>query len=368
MPSRSLASWVDVGRRVAEARKAADLSQEELAGRLGLDRTAVSKIESGDRRVDTLELAQLARELGRSIEWFVTEPPAAIVSRRGTAAEPKSLRVDAILEELAQDVELLFDLGVLKPPDIRRATRRIESVGDAEAAALEFRENQAIAAGPLRDIQGHAERFGLYAFSLNLPSGFDGASLAVGRGGVALINGGADPGRRRFTLAHEVGHHLLADEYSADFDVTAGAEERERLINAFAIHLLMPRPSVGSRWKELVGTLGVHGAAITVSAEYGVSWSASIPHLQHLDLIAPSECAELLGAPPKRADYLELGVEVIPELEPPRVPRLYAAAVVKAYKLRAITLERALELFHGALKKVDLPALDKVPFLAVTDA
>ena len=368
MPSRSLTSWAHVGRRVAEARKAADLSHEELAGRLGLDRTAVSKIESGHRRVDTLEFTRLARELGRSIGWFVTDPPVAIVSRRGVAAAPKSRRVDALLEELAQDVELVLDLGVLSPPEVRRAPRRIEAVGDAEAAALEFREDQAIAPGPLRDIQGHAERFGLYAFSLNLASGFDGASLALRRGGVALINGSADHGRRRFTLAHEIGHHVLADEYSADFDVTAGVEGRERLINAFAIHLLMPRPSVGFRWKELVGTLGVHGAAITLSAEYGASWSASIPHLQHLDLIAPSECAELLGAPPKRADYFELGVVVIPELEPPRVPRLYAAAVVKAYKRRAITLERALEMFHGALREVDLPALDKVPFLAVADA
>jgi transcriptional regulator with XRE-family HTH domain len=368
MQSRTLTSWADVGRRVAEARKVADLSQEELAGKLGLDRTAVSKIESGDRRVDTLELANLARELGRSIAWFVTDPPAAIVSRRGVAREARSLRVDALLEELAHDVELVFDLGLLRPPEVRRATRRIEDIGDAEAAALEFRQDEGIAAGPLRDIQGHAERCGLYAFSLSLPPGFDGASLALGRGGVALINGGADDGRRRFTLAHEIGHHVLADEYSADFDVTAGVEGGERLINAFAIHLLMPRPSVGSRWEELAGTLGVHGAAISLSAEYGASWSASIPHLQHLDLITPSECAELLGAPPKRADYLELGVDVIPELEPPRVPRLYGVAVVRAYKRRAITLERTLELFHGALKEADLPALDKVPFLAVTDA
>ena len=368
MPSRPLASWVDVGRRVAEARKAADLSQEELAGRLGLDRTAISKIESGDRRVDTLELTQLARALGRAIQWFVTAAPESIVSRRVAAPEPKSLRVDAILEELAQDVELLLSLGVLNPPQVDRPARRIENVGDAEAAALEVRDRQQTT-GPLRDLQGWAERLGLYAFSLNnLPPGFDGASLAVERAGVALINGGADHGRRRFTLAHELGHHLLADEYSADFDVIAGAGERERLINAFAIHLLMPRPSVSSHWKELVHTHGVHDAAIVVSANYGVSWSASIPHLQHLDLISASECADLLAAPPKRADYLELELDVIPELEPPRVPHLYAAAVVKAYKLRAITRERALDLFHGALSDVDLPQLDKVPFLAVTDA
>jgi Zn-dependent peptidase ImmA (M78 family)/DNA-binding XRE family transcriptional regulator len=361
-----LSSWVDIGHRVAEARRAVGLSQEKLAGELGLDRTAVSRIESGERTIDTLELAHLARLLGRSIESFVTAPPPAIVSRRVTPGEPRHLRVDATLEELARGVELLVDLGLLDPPPSPGPSRRIESVVDAERAALEFRGNRAIPTGPLRDVQGQAEGIGLYAFSLDLPAGFEGASLALERGGVALINGGADPGRRRFTLAHEIGHHLLADEYSADFDVTAGVEERERLLNAFAIHLLMPRPAVSSQWHHLAKQ-GPRDAAIIISAEFGVSWSASIPHLQHLDLIGPSECAALLGSPPRRADYLELEVEFIPELEPPRVPRLYGAAVVRAYKTHAITPERALELLRGTLKAADLPPLERVPFLAVTD-
>ena len=366
MPSRS-PTWVVVGQRIADARKAAGLSQEQLAGELGVDRTVVSKIESGDRRVDTLELAQLARVLKRSIEWFVTAPRPAIVSRRANPVEPKKLQVDAVLEELAQGVELLIDLGVLSPPDARVA-RKIENVGDAEEAALEVRNSWAIPAGPLRNLQAHAQRLGLYAFSLELPSGFDGATLTLRRGGAAVINGGGEPGRRRFTLAHEIGHHLLADEYSADFDVTAGVEERERLVNAFAIHLLMPRPSVTSSWRELLVEHGTRGGAIIISAEYGVSWSASIPHLLHLNLIGLSECEGLRASPPRHADYLELAVDVIPELEPPRVPPLYAAAVVKAYKMRAITSERALELLHGTLKATDLPPLEDVPFLAVTDA
>ena len=277
------------------------------------------------------------------------------------------MRVDAALEEFAQGVELLIDLGVLEPPAVRRTGRRIESVGDAEAAALEFREAHGFGPGPLRDLQGQAERCALYALSLDLPGGFDGAYLGTEHGGVALINGSVDPGRRRFTLAHEIGHHALEDEYSSDFDMAAGLEERERLINAFAIHLLMPRPAVTVRWAELLETGGARRAAVILSAEYGVSWSATIPHLQHLRLLPPPECAGLLAAPPRRADYLELGLDVIPELAPPSVPRLYGAAVVKAYRRLAISADRAVELLHGALARADLPALE-VPFLAVADA
>jgi Zn-dependent peptidase ImmA (M78 family) len=56
------------------------------------------------------------------------------------------------------------------------------------------------------------ERLGLLAFSFDLgPSVIDGGYIRSGEIGVALVNGTADPGRRRFNLAHELGHHLVAD-------------------------------------------------------------------------------------------------------------------------------------------------------------
>lgn len=63
-----------VGRRVAEARRAAGLNQTEVAGAVGLHRTAVSKIESGRRGVDSVELGRLAELLGRPVEWFLAAP------------------------------------------------------------------------------------------------------------------------------------------------------------------------------------------------------------------------------------------------------------------------------------------------------
>lgn len=55
----------DVGLRLAQARRQAGLTQAQLAEKVGIDRTALSKIESGRRRVDTDELISLAEALGQ---------------------------------------------------------------------------------------------------------------------------------------------------------------------------------------------------------------------------------------------------------------------------------------------------------------
>lgn len=63
----------DLGARVAAARRAARLTQTDLARAASLDRTALSKIEHGRRSVDPMELARIARVLGRSLDSFFAE-------------------------------------------------------------------------------------------------------------------------------------------------------------------------------------------------------------------------------------------------------------------------------------------------------
>ncbi|USQ95892.1 helix-turn-helix domain-containing protein [Caulobacter sp. RL271] len=46
------------------ARKAAPITQVELARRLGRPQSFVSKVERGERRVDVIEFCQLAQALG----------------------------------------------------------------------------------------------------------------------------------------------------------------------------------------------------------------------------------------------------------------------------------------------------------------
>jgi transcriptional regulator with XRE-family HTH domain len=69
-----------VGACLAAARQRANLTQVEMAERLGRTQTFVSEIERGQRRVDVLELVVVAQALGadpldlfaeiaRSVRW-----------------------------------------------------------------------------------------------------------------------------------------------------------------------------------------------------------------------------------------------------------------------------------------------------------
>jgi transcriptional regulator with XRE-family HTH domain len=58
-------------RRLREARLEAGLSQVEVAAKLHRPQSFVSKCESGERRVDVVELTEFARLYGKELSYFV---------------------------------------------------------------------------------------------------------------------------------------------------------------------------------------------------------------------------------------------------------------------------------------------------------
>ena len=61
--------------RLKKAREYLQLSQEEVARQLGVPRTAISLIESVDRRVEAIELQKLAHLYQRTVGYFVGDEP-----------------------------------------------------------------------------------------------------------------------------------------------------------------------------------------------------------------------------------------------------------------------------------------------------
>lgn len=363
---RTISSWAEVGLRVAEARASAGLTQDDVARQSGLDVGTLVRIESGQREVDASELSRLARVLQRPVTWFVSVPAASLTSRRSALDHRQPHRIDARLEDVAAGVEFLLREQVLRAEPFRVGFG-LRTVADAEAAARATRAHLDTPEEPLWPLARAAEDLGLFTFSLELTDGgVDGAYAALDSAGVAVINGAVDSGRRRFTLAHEIGHHVLQDEFSTDWDIVTGADERERLINAFAIHLLMPRPAVVRDWQALKGDQDPWVAALTVGGRFGVSWSALCAQLKNLGLVDQRVYDDLASRPPIRADYLEHELVVADDLRPPHVPPGFAAAVLKAYRTQHIGRGRAVELLHGTLRDDELPPMDRVP-LAVRE-
>jgi transcriptional regulator with XRE-family HTH domain len=64
-----------LGERLREAREYVGLKQDDVAKKLGIPRTALSNIEAGSRKVDAIELTQLAKLYQRPVAWFTGEDP-----------------------------------------------------------------------------------------------------------------------------------------------------------------------------------------------------------------------------------------------------------------------------------------------------
>ena len=57
--------------RLIAAREARGMTQAQVAERLGIPQPRVSDIETGQRRIDPIELAEFARLYRRRLEYFV---------------------------------------------------------------------------------------------------------------------------------------------------------------------------------------------------------------------------------------------------------------------------------------------------------
>lgn len=62
-----------LAQKLKAAREAAGLSQEDVAEKLDLPRPAISQMENGNRKVQALELARLAKLYGKSLSDFADE-------------------------------------------------------------------------------------------------------------------------------------------------------------------------------------------------------------------------------------------------------------------------------------------------------
>lgn len=353
-------SQLDLGRRVAQGRDAAGLTQAELAEAIGIDRTAVAKIESGARRVSATELVALASVLDRPVDWFVIESPSAVVSRRqDPAVGGRSRSLDAYVERISRDAEFLLGEGVLSARE-RHSLPMPMDYAQAEALAESARSLMGVPRGPLMDLQAAVENVGLLGFSLDLGAeNGDGAYISLDGWGVAVVNGSVDPGRRRFDLAHELGHHLVGDAYAPELDVMTDGQT-ERMLNAFVPYVLMPREDITEVWADFSQADRRLGA-IAIATRFRASWTAVCSHLCNLGLIDTEERGSLSGAPPRKGDMLELGERWVTELEPPSVPPDYGRRVVGAYRTGKLTAAKSIDLLWGTIQERDLPEPVAIP-------
>jgi len=131
--------------------------------------------------------------------------------------------------------------------DVGEDTERVEGADVAlVAVGIRFFGGTAV----VREI---AESFDLKVVENPFPGNVSGMLFRKGGRAVIGVNGAHSPTRKRFTIAHELGHYLLhegnefVDQVRVDFRddrSSAGTLEQEVQANGFAAELLMPEQLV----------------------------------------------------------------------------------------------------------------------------
>jgi transcriptional regulator with XRE-family HTH domain len=357
-------TWVEVGDRIRQARLASRRSQADLASALSIDRSALARVESGQRQVSALELFRLSEVLQIPISHFVTRPPAAIASHRRELVDDADqvtrarFRLDASLEAHARDAEWLRSHGFLSPS--RVSTTGWEQLGPADqaeaprAVARDLRCRLGCGSEPLGSMADVCGRAGLHVVVVG---GMEsGASLLVEPGlGVAVVGGDSPPGRRRFTAAHELGHFILQDEYTTDIGVAASRDEREQHIDVFAGEFLLPRDGLVTAWERL-SEHSPRRRLVHIAGSYRVSWSTAVRAAGAAGLVEASALGSLPSRAPQRGEFLDvLGQEPPEDLMPGATSSPWRQAVFAAWRSGAVTASRTVELLHAAITESELP-------------
>ncbi len=347
---------------MAQAREDAGVPQGRLAELIGIDRTALSRAEKGERKLAVTEMVAIAEALGRPLAFFVNDPLPAVISRRSDPQLPHDTTraLDDEIDMFANDAKTLLDMGLLHVVKRERDDHTPRTPQDAELLARTVREDLIIGDEPLLNLSHVCEQLGLYTYAAPLGmNGPDGGCVEIAEGNegiaVAVVNGHAPAGRRRMTLAHELGHWLYGDAYDH-----ATGDGGEKMINSFAIHFLAPRGGVTRIWTAH-RKWSTRDRALAVGSAFRLSWTATIGQLKSLELISNDEFEKLRESEPRHGDYVRLE---LPWDDAPRTPFLspaFAAACVRGYTSGQLTAARTIELLRSTMARDELPEREPEP-------
>jgi len=335
-----------VGQRVRAARRRSGLDAAALAEQVGLTRDKLSKIENGRRRVAPRELPALAHALHLSLSDLLsgadTARPALALAHRVAATAPESAtsgtRARAI--EILQAESRLGKHIELPPRQLSPGGAAIERLVATSFAttprtapeaqrqgrvlAEEVRRNLEFGIAEIGDLPALVEmHFGADVALSPLGEGSDGLCAHDGEAALLVVNSDYPVGRTRFTLAHELGHHLLRDPRDVieeKFSDMFASSYIERRVNSFAGHLLLPVKAVTNTlaWlgcdREDLSAANARGRAALgyLMLRYGVSLPCALSQIVEagfLTIAAKNDLAERFraGALVRAAEHLISG-------------------------------------------------------------
>ncbi len=338
------------------ARKKAGFSLRKLSEALNgnVSAQSIGKYERGEMMPSSAILMQLIDVLDISLEYLMSEQVAELEEIEfrklsGVTASKRAQVEAAVIEKLERHlaIEEILDIDNFHWDRQKFGKRFVGEENEGEVVAEDLRAEWELGIDPIPNMTALLEDRGIKVVFTELPKNTSGLTCLTRKSNrkltvpVIVVNGGMTLERRRFTLAHELGHRLIDIESPVDHEKTA---------NIFAGAFLVPKNHIvrevgGSRnalaFKELV----------RLKRRYRVSAATLLLRLKEVNIIDQSTLSYAFqtyakGWRSSEPHPLESGEDKC------EVPRRFELLCYRALAEKLISPSKACELLQRPLDEI----------------
>ena len=351
-----------IGRRLQLARRAAGMSLRDLEAKVDkiVSAQALSKYERDEMMPGSDVLAALGRTLGVSESYLLGQNDLTLESvefRKNmiTSKKEEAAIKASVLNEVERYLEIEEFVGVESANWARPqgSPYRVDEFADAELAAGRLRLAWNLGSDPIPNLTEFLEERGIKVIPLKLGESVSGLMCLARRSKgadvpIVIVNQEDTGERQRFTLAHELAHHVLQAPEGA---------KGEKLAHRFASAFLMPAETL---WREV----GKHRESISIGelfelkALFKTSIQAITYRLKDLQIIGEPLLKSLFE------EYVRRGWRTPPFAEPGAIlaerPERFTRLCYRAISEGAISEAKGAELLGITIQalgqRLDNPA------------
>jgi len=270
--------------RIANARKMAGYSMDQLASLSGLSKNAISRYENGIMKPDSSNLIRLAKALNVKVDYFFRKSGVElqeVAFRKKAKLGTKC--IDSIKYRVIDRVERYLELEDILAIN-NQFVNPIEKLPiiqeqDIEAAALQIRTVWNIGQNSIPSVIEMLEDNHIKVVEVDESLEFDGLSSMIdNKIPVIVVNRNFPVERKRFTLLHELGYLLM------NVQNNFSDKEKEKMCHRFAGSFLVPQNKLIAELGNKRGRFLIE-ELIVIQKEWGISIAAIMLRSKDLEII-----------------------------------------------------------------------------------
>jgi Zn-dependent peptidase ImmA (M78 family)/DNA-binding XRE family transcriptional regulator len=321
---------------ITVARESRGLTQLELAEKLNLSTSQMSRIEQDFTEVGEQHLKALSVALNYPEEFFYQEgenlPPALALRKRNIVAQKVLLPIEAQVNIYRLSIEKL--LNAMGQNNFQLPVLDIEKLGSPAEAARKLRKIWKVEKGTITNLTKVLEDNGIYVIGFDFNTErVDGMSIVANGTHPVIFSNKRNLGdRQRFTLAYELGHLVMHLQTNPSFTRDISHEANE-----FAAEFLMPEKDIRPDFKD--------GVTINILADLKRKWKVSMQALLYrsndLGIITDNQKRYLIN----QFNSLNIRRREPAELDVPREQPMKLRDTITSYKTKQRWNVKQLALF-----------------------